>query len=83
MARVFDGKRLLEELRQRKEKEELLFTLGVVRAGLEQEGNLDEAAEKELAEAAAGHGISLGDLQDYLKKNRRKLLRFLNPSRPA
>jgi len=48
--------------------------------GLEREGNLDDAAEEEIAAACSKLDIPEDALRDYLKKNRRKLLRFLDSS---
>jgi hypothetical protein len=81
MAKLYDGKRLLRELRKKKEKEEWLFSIAVIKAGLEREGNLDAAAERELADALSQFDLTADELEDYLKKNRRKLLRFLDSSR--
>jgi hypothetical protein len=81
MARLYDGRRLLRELRQKKEKEEWLFSIAVVKAGLEREGNLDAAAERELADALARFDLTPDELEDYLEKNRGKLLQFLDSSR--
>lgn len=83
MARSYDGKRLLEELKRWREKEEWLFALAAVKAGLEREGNLDEEADEELAAALAECGITFEELDGYVKKNRRKLLRFLDSSPPG
>ncbi len=78
MKKPYDGKRLLEELKLHKDKQEWLFALGVVKAGLEREGNLDAAAEQELSDALVACGLTQKELRDYLKKNRRKLLDFLD-----
>jgi hypothetical protein len=78
VARIYSGKQLLQELRQRKEKEEWLFAIAVVKAGLEREGNWDTSAEKEIAEALAECRITPEEFDEYLKKNRTKLLRFLD-----
>ena len=79
MAKTFDSKTFIKQWNQRKE-EEWLFALAVVVTGLEQEGNLDGAAEEEIAAACGELDISEDMLREYLKKNRRKLLRFLDSS---
>ena len=78
MTKAFDSKEFLRDWKQRKEKEEWLFAIAIVKAGLEREGNLDEAAEKEIASALQEFDISPQVLQEYLQQNRRKLLRFLD-----
>ena len=78
MTKAFDSKEFLQNWKQRKEKEEWLFAIAIVKAGLEREGNLDEAAEKEIASALQEFNISPRELHEYLQQNRRKLLRFLN-----
>ncbi len=80
MAKTFDSKAFVNLWKQRKEEEEWLFALAVVVAGLEREGNLDRAAEEEIAAACSELNIPEDALRDYLKKNRRKLLRFLDSS---
>ena len=80
MAKTFDSKTFIKQWNQRKEEEEGLFALAVVVAGLELEGNLDDAAEEEIAAACSELDISEDALREYLKKNRRKLLRFLDSS---
>lgn len=79
MTKAHRGRQLLEELKCRKNKEEWLFAIAIVKAGLEQEGNLDASAEHELAEALVECDISPDELERYLEKNRSKLLQFLNP----
>ncbi len=78
MTKTFDSKEFLQNWKQRKEKEEWLFAIGVVKAGLEREGNLDEAAEKEIALALQELNLSAQELQEYVQQNRRELLRFLD-----
>jgi hypothetical protein len=78
LTRAFDSKKFLERWRTRKDKDEWLFVLAIVRVGLEREGNLDEAAEQELTTALNELDISREELSEYLEKNRRKLLRFLD-----
>lgn len=78
MTKAFDSKEFLQNWKQRKEKEEWLFAIAIVKAGLEREGNLDEAAEKEIASALQEFNISSQELQEYVQQNRRKLLRFLD-----
>lgn len=78
MSTSFDSKKFVERWKQRKEKEEWLFALAVVKAGLEREGNLDEAAKEEIAAARKAFNISAEELDDYMRKNRKKLLRFLD-----
>lgn len=82
MTEAFDSTEFLERWKQRRGKEEWLFAVAVVKAGLEREGNLDEEAEEQIATALEEFGISADELQEYLEKNRRKLLRFLD-SYPA
>ena len=78
MGKTFDSKKFLERWKQRKRKEEWLFALAIVKAGLEREGNLDQKAEQEIEAALRELDISPETLQDYLEKNRAKLLRFLD-----
>jgi hypothetical protein len=73
----FDTKKFLNEW---KEKGEWLFALGVVAAGLEREGNFDSAADEEISAALDELNISKDELHRYVKRNRRKLLRFLDSS---
>ncbi len=75
MSESFDTRKFL---RQWKEKDERLFTLGVVAAGLEREGAFDEAARLEIAETLRELNLSEEELRAYLKKNRDELLRFLD-----
>jgi hypothetical protein len=85
LARAFNSKDFLQSWKKSKEKrerEEWLFAIAVVKAGLQREGNLDEAAEKEIASALEEFDVSPEELEEYLQKNRRKLLRFLD-SHPA
>lgn len=77
MGESFDTKKFLNEWR---EKGEWLFALGVVTAGLEREGNFDAAAEEEISAALDELKISKDELHRYVKRNRRKLLRFLDSS---
>jgi hypothetical protein len=69
-------------MRGKKEKEEWLFAIAVVKAGLQHEGNFDDAAEHELAGALDEFNLTAEELEQYLEKNRKKLLRFLQSSRP-
>jgi uncharacterized protein YbcC (UPF0753/DUF2309 family) len=78
LTEAFDSTEFLERWRQRRGKEEWLFAVAVVKAGLEREGNLDEEAEEQIATALEEFGISADELQEYLEKNREKLLRFLD-----
>jgi len=78
LTKVFDSKEFLQNWKQRKEKEEWLFAIAIVKAGLERQGNLDEAAEKEIASALQEFNISPEELQEYLQQNHRRLLRFLD-----
>jgi len=80
LAKIYSGKQLLEELRKRKEKEEWLFAIAVARAGLEREGHWNISAEKEIAKALTEFQIAPEELEEYLKKNRRRILRFLDRS---
>jgi hypothetical protein len=80
LAKTFDSKTFIKRWKQRKEEEEWLFALAVVVVGLEREGNLDGAAEEEIAAACSELDIPEDALRDYLEKNRRKLLRFLDSS---
>jgi len=73
----FDTKRFLDTW---KEKGEWLFALGVVTAGLEREGNFNAPANEEISAALRELNISEEELHRYVKKNRRKLLRFLDSS---
>ncbi len=82
MTEAFDSREFLESWKQRKGKEEWLFAVAVVKAGLEREDNLDEDAEEQIATALEEFGISSDELQEYLDKNREKLLQFLD-SYPA
>jgi hypothetical protein len=76
----FDTKKFLNEW---KEKGEWLFALGVVSAGLEREGNFDAAAAEEISSALRELNISKEELRKYVKRNRRKLLRFLDSSKES
>ncbi|GAB4347886.1 MAG: hypothetical protein Kow0099_30150 [Candidatus Abyssubacteria bacterium] len=78
MARTFDTRKFLEQWKQRREKEEWLFALAVVKAGLEREGNFDEAAEQEIDAALGEFEISREELNKYLRKHRKRLLQFLD-----
>lgn len=78
MSKAFNSKEFLERWRQEKDKEEWLFAVAVVKAGLEREGNLDEEAEQEIAAALEEFNIEQEELGEYLKKNRGALLRFLD-----
>jgi hypothetical protein len=78
LGKTFDSKKFLERWKQRKRKEEWLFALAIVKAGLEREGNLDQKAEQEIEAALRELDISPETLQDYLEKNRANLLRFLD-----
>jgi hypothetical protein len=75
LSESFDTRKFL---RRWKEKDERLFTLGVVAAGLEREGNLDAAARREISEALKELDLSEEELRAYLKKNHGELLRFLD-----
>ena len=78
MGKGFDSKEFLEQWKQQKEKEEWLFAIAIVRAGLEREGNLDKEAEQEITAALAELNIGEDELRDYLEENRSKLLRFID-----
>ena len=78
MSKTFDSRKFLRRWKQRKGKEEWLFAIAVVKTGLEREGNLDAAAEKEIETALRELDISAEVLHDYMEENRAKLLRFLN-----
>ena len=78
MSKVFDSKKFLERWKQQREKEDWLFAVAVVKAGLEREGNLDEKDEKEIKTAIEEFDIEEDELEEYLKKNRGELLRFLD-----
>ncbi|MBI4832409.1 MAG: hypothetical protein HY801_12850 [Candidatus Lindowbacteria bacterium] len=81
MKKTFDAKkflRLWKKHKEEEEKEEWLFAVAVVRAGLEYEGNYDLAAQEEIASALKQLHISPGELQQYLDENRSRLLRFLD-----
>ncbi|RJP68064.1 MAG: hypothetical protein C4532_13585 [Candidatus Abyssobacteria bacterium SURF_17] len=80
----FDTKKFLERWKGRKDKQEWLFAIAVVKVGLEREGHLDEAAEQEIRQALGEFNISAEELEAYLQNNRDKLLRFLDasPRRP-
>ena len=78
MGESFDTKRFLDTW---KEKGEWLFALGAVTAGLEREGNYDTAAAEEISAALRELNLSKEELQRYVKRNRRKLLRFLDSSK--
>ncbi len=81
MSKAFNSREFLERWRQLKDKEEWLFAVAVVKAGLEREGNLDEEAEREIAAALNEFNIEPEELGEYLKKNRGALLRFLDSRR--
>lgn len=78
MSKIFDSKKFLERWKQQREKEDWLFAVAVVKAGLEREGNLDEKAQKEIADALEEFELEEDKLNEYLKKNRSELLRFLD-----
>lgn len=80
MSEPFDTRQFLDRLKNKKlkDKNEWLFALGVVAAGLEREGNLDAAANEEISAALKELKVSEEELRGYLKENRRKLLRFLD-----
>jgi hypothetical protein len=78
VSKAFNSKEFLERWKQQKEKEEWLFAVAIVKAGLERAGNLDEDAEHEIAAALEELDIGDKELSEYLEKNRRKLLRFLD-----
>lgn len=80
MSEPFDTRQFLDRLKNKKlkDKNEWLFALGVVAAGLEREGNLDAAANEEISAALKELKVSEKELRGYLKENRRKLLRFLD-----
>ena len=78
MSKTFDSREFLQNWKQRKEKEEWLFAMAVVKAGLEREGNFDHAAEEEISTALKELDISSEELEQYLEKNRDRLLRFLD-----
>jgi uncharacterized protein YbcC (UPF0753/DUF2309 family) len=82
VTKAFDTREFLEKWKQGREKEEWLFAVAVVKAGLEREGNLDEAAEKEIDAALEEFQISREEFGRYLRKHRKRLLQFLD-SRPA
>ena len=81
LSKSFDSRKFLEQWKQQKEKEEWLFAVAVVAAGLEHEGNLDDAAQREIALTLNELDISAEELHEYLQKNRSKLHEFLD-SRP-
>lgn len=80
MSEPFDTRQFLDRWKDKKlkDKNEWLFALGVVAAGLEREGNLDAAANEEISAALKELKVSEKELHVYLKENRRKLLRFLD-----
>ena len=78
VSKAFDSKKFLGRWRKRKDREEWLFAIAIVKAGLERESNLDAAAEEELATALDELDISAEELHRYLEENRSKLLRFLD-----
>lgn len=78
----FDTRKFLERWKERKDKDEWLFAIAVVKAGLEREGHLDATASEEIAQALRQFDISEEELEDYLQNNRDKLLRFLDSSPP-
>ncbi|MBI5116275.1 hypothetical protein HZA56_07345 [Candidatus Poribacteria bacterium] len=83
MRKIFDTKKFVRKWTERKEnevREEWLFVLAVVKAGLEHEGNYDLAAQKEIESALKHFRLSEGELQRYLEKNRDVLMRFLDSS---
>ena len=51
MSKPFDSKEFLARWKHQRNKEEWLFAVAVVQAGLERMGNLDKKAECEIAEA--------------------------------
>lgn len=75
---ALDKSKFLEAWRQRQEKEQWLFAVAVVKAGLEREGNYDSAAREELSAALDEFDISPQELDEYLEENRVKLLQFLS-----
>jgi hypothetical protein len=78
LSKIFDSKKFLERWKQQREQEDWLFAVAIVKAGLEREGNLDEEAENEIAAALEEFKIEKDELNEYLKKNRSELLRFLD-----
>ena len=82
MSEPFDTRQFLDRLKNKKlkDKNEWLFALGVVAAGLEREGNLDSAANEEISAALKELKVSEKELRGYLKENRGELLRFLDSS---
>ena len=78
MGKAFDSKEFLERRKQQKDKDEWLFAIAVVKAGLERTGNLDKKAEHEIAEALQQFDIKPDELDDYLTRHRNELLRFLD-----
>lgn len=82
MSEPFDTRQFLDRLKNKKlkDKNEWLFALGVVAAGLEREGNLDAAANEEISAALKELKVSEEELHVYLKENRGELLRFLDSS---
>jgi hypothetical protein len=78
VSKAFDSKEFLARWKGQREKEEWLFAIAVVEAGLEREGNLDEKAEREIAEALREFDITRDELDHYLSGHRDELLRFLD-----
>ncbi len=78
MSEPFDTRQFLDRLKNKKlkDKNEWLFALGVVAAGLEREGNVDAAANEEVSTALKELKVSAGELHVSLKENRRALRRF-------
>ena len=82
MGKGFDSKEFLERWKQQREKDEWLFAVAVVKAGLERTGNFDKKAEREIAEALQQFDLKRDELDDYLEIHRSELLRLLD-SNPA
>jgi hypothetical protein len=80
LKRTFDTKNFLRkwiERKENKEKEEWLFAIAIVKAGLEREGNFDLAAQEEIASALRRFRIASDEFEEYLEENRYILLRLL------
>jgi len=82
LSKAFDSKEFLERWKQQREKDEWLFAIAVVKAGLERTGKLDKKAEREITEALQQFDIKQDELDHYLSSHRNELLRFLD-SNPA
>ncbi len=78
VSKAFDSRKFLRRWRKRKDREEWLFAIAVVKAGLEREHNLNASAEEEIAAALDELDISVEELHRYLEENRTELLRFLD-----